>query len=113
MRIKQCLLMQICKTLRSSIYSIYSNVHLQSHSKISPLSHGLNILVRCRFMHRFLAPNKALFFQSKSTGPFVQSIVSLTSLSVVKMLTVLLSTVSNSQVFLLKKMSVAFANHIF
>ena len=35
-------------------------------------------------------------------GPVVQSIVSLTS-SVVKMLTVLVSTVSNSQVFLLKK----------
>ena len=33
----------------------------------------------------------------------VQSIVSLTSLLVVKMLTVLVSTVSNSQVFLLKK----------
>ena len=36
-------------------------------------------------------------------GPVVQSIVSLTSLLVVKMLTVLVSTISNSQVFLLKK----------
>ena len=36
-------------------------------------------------------------------GPVVQSIVSLMSLLVVKMLTVLVSTVSNSQVFLLKK----------
>ena len=36
-------------------------------------------------------------------GPVVQSIVSLTSLLVVKMLTILVSTVSNSQVFLLKK----------
>ena len=36
-------------------------------------------------------------------GPVVQSIVSLTSLLVVKMLTVLASTISNSQVFLLKK----------
>ena len=35
-------------------------------------------------------------------GPLVQSIVSLTSLLVVKMLTVLVSTISNSQVFLLK-----------
>ena len=36
-------------------------------------------------------------------GPVVQSIVSLTSSLVVKMLTVLVSTMSNSQVFLLKK----------
>ena len=36
-------------------------------------------------------------------GPVVQSIVTLTSSSVVKMLTVLVSTISNSQVFLLKK----------
>ena len=50
-------------------------------------------------------------------GPVVQSIVSLTSLLVVKMLTVLINTISNSQVFLLKKMRVALANakatHIF
>ena len=36
-------------------------------------------------------------------GPVVQSIVSLTSWLAVKMLTVLVSTISNSQVFLLKK----------
>ena len=36
-------------------------------------------------------------------GPVVQSIVSLTSSLVVKMLNVLISTISNSQVFLLKK----------
>ena len=36
-------------------------------------------------------------------GPVVQSIVSLTSSLVVKMLTVLVSTIPNSQVFLLKK----------
>ena len=36
-------------------------------------------------------------------GPVVQSIVSLTSSLVVKMLTVLESKISNSQVFLLKK----------
>ena len=41
-------------------------------------------------------------------GPVVQSIVSLTSLSVVKMLTVLVSTISNSQVFLLKKIVSSF-----
>ena len=36
-------------------------------------------------------------------GPVVQSIVSLTSSLVVKMLTVLVSTISNSPIFLLKK----------
>ena len=36
-------------------------------------------------------------------GPGFQSIVSLTSSLVVKMFTVLVSTISNSQVFLLKK----------
>ena len=36
-------------------------------------------------------------------GPVVQNIVSLISSLIVKMLTVLVSTISNSQVFLLKK----------
>ena len=36
-------------------------------------------------------------------GPVVQSVVSLTSPLVVKMITALVSTISNSQVFLLKK----------
>ena len=36
-------------------------------------------------------------------GPVVQSMVSLTSSLLVKMLTVLVSTISNSKVFLLKK----------
>ena len=36
-------------------------------------------------------------------GPVVQSVFSLTSSLVVKMLTVLVSTISNSQVFFLKK----------
>ena len=36
-------------------------------------------------------------------GPVVQRVVSLTSSIVAKMLTVLVSTISNSQVFLLKK----------
>ena len=39
----------------------------------------------------------------KELGPVVQSVVSLTSLLVVKILTVLVSTISNSEVFLLKK----------
>ena len=50
-------------------------------------------------------------------GSVVQSIVSLTSLLVVKMLTVLVSTISNSQVFFSENMGVAFAyakpTHIF
>ena len=43
-----------------------------------------------------------MFFCCKVQGPVVQIIVSLSSL-VVKMLIVLVSTISNSQVFLLKK----------
>ena len=46
-------------------------------------------------------------------APVVQSIVGLTSSLVVKILAVLVSTISNSHVFLLKKKLVAFANHIF
>ena len=50
-------------------------------------------------------------------GPVVQSNVSLMNSLVVKILTILVSTISNSQVFLLKEMWVAFANakatHIF
>ena len=41
-------------------------------------------------------------FARVKVGPVVQSIVSLTSSFVVKMLTALVSTISNSQVFLLK-----------
>ena len=43
------------------------------------------------------------FFNQKVLGPVIQSIVSLTSSLVVKMLAVLVSKISNSQVFLLKK----------
>ena len=41
--------------------------------------------------------------RKKNLGPVVQSIVSLTSSFAVIMLTLLVSTISNSQVFLLKK----------
>ena len=41
--------------------------------------------------------------QKSKQGPVVQSIFSLTSSLVVKMLTVLISTISNSQEFLVKK----------
>ena len=47
--------------------------------------------------------NSHLSIASAFLGPVVQNIISLTSLLVVKMLTVLVSTISNSQVFLLKK----------
>ena len=46
-------------------------------------------------------------------GPVVQSIISLTSSLVVKMLTVLVSTISNSQVFLLKNVSSFCKLHFF
>ena len=46
--------------------------------------------------------NSSNSFRNNSAGPVVQSIVSLTSSLVVRMLTVLVSTISNSQVFLLK-----------
>ena len=45
-------------------------------------------------------------------GPVVQSVVSLTTSLVVKMLTVLVGTISNSQVFLLKNVS-SFCNCTF
>ena len=48
---------------------------------------------------RLLEVNK-----NEKLGPVVQSIVSLTSYLVVKILTVLVTTISNSQVFLLRKM---------
>ena len=41
--------------------------------------------------------------KKRNQGPIVQNIVSLTSSLVVKMLTVLVSKIPNSQVFLLKK----------
>ena len=56
----------------------------------------------------FLWTNKKKYQQFSGAiidlGPVVQSIVSLTSSLVVEMITVLVSTISNSQVFLLKKM---------
>ena len=48
--------------------------------------------------------------QESKQDPVVQSIVSLTSLLVVKILTILVSTISNSQVFLLKKNVSSFCN---
>ena len=50
---------------------------------------------------------------SKCLGPVVRSIVSLTSSLVVKMLTILVSTISNSQVFLLKNVKCKSYSHFF
>ena len=45
-------------------------------------------------------------YVNPTQGPVVQSIISLTSSLVVKILTDLVSTISNSQVFLLKNVSI-------
>ena len=46
---------------------------------------------------------KRMLVANQDKGPVIQSIVSLTSSLVLKILTILVSTISNSQVFLLKK----------
>ena len=68
------------------------NVWVKKKSKIFKLNH---------LEHNKLY--KLIIWTKTAQGPVVQSIVSLTSSLVVKMLTVLVSTISNSQVFLLKK----------
>ena len=84
---------------------------------------------KSRFYHitQFISLSRGSAFRTKlqmlhaenqiSLDPVVRSIVSLTRSLVVKMLTVLVTTISNSQVFLLKKLWAAFANakatHIF
>ena len=49
------------------------------------------------------SPGSDCMDEQDDLSPVVQSIVSLTSLLVVKMLAVLVSAISNSQLFLLKK----------
>ena len=56
-----------------------------------------------RFLHFRFCYGRSLNYTISIQGPVVQSIVSLTSSLMVKVLTVLVSKVSNSQVFLLKK----------
>ena len=58
-----------------------------------------------------LTPLQQLPF-CNSQGPNIQSLLNLTSLLVVKMLTVLVSTISNSQLFLLKSYSHFFSKYI-
>ena len=70
-----------------------------------------NIKMKIAIVSKFLLVRLACFSKLGSIsdlhinyqGPVVQSIVSLMSLLVVKMLTVLVSTISNSQALLLKK----------
>ena len=61
----------------------------------------------CLFIYSTVSCNidldKELFSTERVLGPVVQSIVSLTSSLVVRLLTVLVSILPNSQVFLLKK----------
>ena len=67
----------------------------------------------CRKTAQMPYGNSAGPKQSLYLGPVVQSIISLTSSLVVKVLTVLVSTIFNSQVFFAEKTWVAFANCIF
>ena len=59
--------------------------------------------VCCIFL---ISPLIFLEYKKSKQSPVVQSMVSLMSSFVVKMLTVLVNTISNSQVFLLKKISI-------
>ena len=63
--------------------------------------HLLSGAMRISLFHKGLL--KIIFICKQ--GPVVQSIVSITSLLVVKLLAVLVRTISNSQVFLLKNVS--------
>ena len=71
--------------------AVYSHLFWSVWKSFSPLKHISAVKVA--------RSNK----QIEKLGPVVQSHVSLTSSLVVKLLTVLVSTISNSQVFLLKK----------
>ena len=65
--------------------------------------HGLNgtfFVYKCQNQ---VSENYSFLLFSKQQGPVVQSIFNLTSSLVVKLLTVIVSTISYSQVFLLKK----------
>ena len=72
-----------------------------------PIQERLLSPVHCSFLR--LLTHMSMYLaaandpQVKNQGPVVQSIVSLMSSLMVKMLTVLVSSIPNSQVFLLKK----------
>ena len=71
-------------------------------SKLEKCQWDMDAPARCPLFHTML----------KLQGPVVQSIISLTRSLVVKMLTVLVSAISNSQVFLLKKCDKLFSAKI-
>ena len=74
----------------------YSSVYLVCKS--------IKLLFICALLFSYTCSSRqGAVFNRKVLGPVVQNFVSLTSSLVVKMLTVLVSTISNSQVFLLKK----------
>ena len=56
------------------------------------------------------ASRASVIQQAVNQGPVVQNVVGLTSLLAVKMFTVLVSTISNSQVFLLKNVSKSYSH---
>ena len=70
------------------VISLVLNIHISSYSFCKNISHANDLNSR-----------------NKVQGSFVQSIVSLTSSLAVKMLTVLVSTISDSQLLLLKNVS--------
>ena len=78
---------------------IFSSTHCITIPKDTyKINHNMQILELTN-IRTIVLINQALYIQ----GPVVQSIVSLMSSLVVKMLTGLVSTISNSQVFLMKK----------
>ena len=64
------------------------------------------------FLISFCSISDIAPYKRSILGSVVQSIVSLMSLLVVKMLTVIVSKISNSQVFLLKNVSSSCKYHI-
>ena len=91
----------------------FSQPKLRDYRPTSAVSFLFDTLI---FLYHYHNSRQGAFFNHKILGPVVQSMVRLMSSLVVKMLTFLVSTISNSLVFLLKNVS-SFANakatHIF
>ena len=104
--VKQLLLNQkkFCNTLLTVVLSLFSLLKKKNGDKVDIL---LLLFVKQKkaVLSHCICPK----YQG-NLGPVVQSIISLTSLLVVKILTLLVSTISNSQVFFAEKMWVALAN---
>ena len=73
------------------------------HKNFFKMNFQSEILISEIFQSQIGCMNTLYSIYPKYLGPVVQSIISLTSLLVVKMLNVLVSTISNSKLFLLKK----------